>query len=73
MTQSIQFLGSGPFDLPAAQSAKASAGTDAVTLSFRFLMNPSQLGVVRIAVLNSQALELAGAIASAVAKSSKSG
>lgn len=62
MDFSIQFLGSGPFDLPVAQSATAEAGTDAVTVSFRVLVNPSQVGLVRIAVLNSQALELAAAI-----------
>jgi hypothetical protein len=67
MESSVQFLGSGPFDLPVAQSATAEAGSDAVTVSFRVLVNPSQVAVVRIAVLNSQALELAAAIAQAAA------
>jgi hypothetical protein len=71
MTDQVQFLGSGPFDLPVAQRATATVGTDAVTLSFRILINPSQEGVVRIAVLNSQALELAAAIAAAAAKHSE--
>lgn len=62
---SIQFQGSGPFDLPVAQRATASPGKDAVTLSFDILVNPSQREVVRIAVLNSQALELAAEIAKA--------
>ena len=49
MESSVQFLGSGPFDLPVAQSATAEAGSDAVTVSFRVLVNPSQVAVVRIA------------------------
>jgi hypothetical protein len=61
----IQFLGSGPFDLPVAQRATATPGSDAVTLSFRIQENPNRMVVVRIAVLNSQALELAAEIATA--------
>jgi hypothetical protein len=65
MESQIQFLGPGPFDLPVAQSATAAPGTDAVTVIFRVLVNPNQMEAVRIAVLNSQALELAAAIAKA--------
>lgn len=66
MDSAIQFQGAGPFDLPVAQRATADAGTTAVTLSFRVLVDPSRVEVVRIAVLNSQALELAAAILRAV-------
>jgi len=65
MAGTIQFQGPGPFDLPVAQRAAATAGSDAVTLSFRILVTPSQQEVVRIAVLNNQALEFAAAIAKA--------
>ena len=65
MDSAVQFLGSGPFDLPVAQSATAEAGTDAVTVSFRVLVNPSQMVTFRIAVPNSQALQFAEAIARA--------
>jgi hypothetical protein len=54
-----------PFDLPVAQSATAEAGSDAATVSFRVLVNPSQAVTVRIAVPNSLLLELAAAIAAA--------
>jgi hypothetical protein len=65
MESRFQFLGPGLFDLPVAQSATATPGSDAVTVSFRVLVNPSQVAVVRIAVVNSVALELAAAIATA--------
>jgi hypothetical protein len=39
------------------------AGSDGVTLTFRVLVTPSQVEVVRILVPNSQALELAALIA----------
>ena len=66
MKSEIKFCGSGPFDLPTAQEARADSGTDAVTLSFRVLITPNQMGVVRIAVLNNQALEFASQIVAAV-------
>ena len=68
MSSEIQFRGTGPFDLPVAQSSMATEGTNAVTLSFRLLAQPNHLAMVRIAIPNSQALELAAAIAQAVAK-----
>lgn len=61
----IQFQGSGPFDLPVAQRATVTRGSDAVTLSFRIFVNPNQQEVVRIAVLNNQALEFAAEITKA--------
>jgi hypothetical protein len=67
MAGAIQFQGSGPFDLPVAQRATATPGSDAVTLTFHILANPSQMEAVRIAVLNSQALAFAAAIARAAA------
>jgi hypothetical protein len=68
MDSSLQFQGPGPFDLPVAQGARAEAGTDAVTLSFRVLVEPNRMEVVRISVLNSQALELAAEIATAAVR-----
>lgn len=68
MTNDITLHGSGPFDLPVAQQARASAGSDAVTLAFRIADPLSKQPVtVRIAVPNSQALEFAGQIARAAA------
>lgn len=68
MTNEITLYGSGPFDLPLAQQADASAGSDAVTLSFR-IADPrsSHLVTVRIAVPNSEAPEFADQIARASA------
>jgi hypothetical protein len=65
MESSVQFQGPGPFDLPVAQSATAGPGLVAVTVSFLVLVNPSRPEVVRIAVPNSLALELAAAIVQA--------
>jgi hypothetical protein len=56
MTSTIQFQEPGPFGLPVAQSATATAETDTAILTFR-------PGPVRIAVLSNQALDLAGQIA----------
>jgi len=61
----ITLQGDGPFDLPVSQRARADAGSDAVTLTFRVLATPSQPVTVRIAVPNSQALEFASQIAKA--------
>jgi hypothetical protein len=58
----VLFRGPGPFYLPAAQSATAEAGSDAITVSFRVLVNPSQVEVVRIPIVKRQALALAEAI-----------
>lgn len=68
MTNEITLHGSGPFDLPTAQQARASAGVDAVTLAFR-IADPlsNSLVTIRIAVPNNQAQELAGQIATASA------
>lgn len=69
MTNEIALHGSGPFDLPMAQQARASAGSDAVTLAFR-VADPlaSHPVTVRIAVPNSHARELADQIARAAAE-----
>jgi hypothetical protein len=68
MTGALTFSGHGPYDLPVAQLARAESQGDAVSLTFRVLVNPSQMEVVRIAVLNSQALELAAQILEAASK-----
>ena len=62
----ISFEGPGPFDLPVAQAALAAPQGDAVSLSFRVLVDSNRLELVRIAVLNNQALELAAAILAAI-------
>jgi hypothetical protein len=64
----ISLVGSGPFDLPVAQSACAEAGSDAATVSFRVLSDPSHVAVVRIAVPNNLLLEFAAALAAAAPK-----
>lgn len=58
----VEFKGPGPFDLPAAQAARADKQGDRVLLSFRCLVAPNRLELVRISVENSQALDLANRI-----------
>jgi hypothetical protein len=70
MAGKVTFTGEGPFDLPVAQQARCDPGSDAVTLVFRVLVDPSRVELVRIAVLNNQALDLAGEIAQAAATGS---
>ena len=66
MNHKIEFHGLDPFDLPVSHRSRAYPGTDAVTLAF-LILDPrtNQPITVRIAVPNSQALELAGQIATA--------
>ena len=59
---SIPLRGSGPFNLPRAQSAKAHPASDAVMLSLRVLAGPGRVVTVQIEVPNEQALELGAAI-----------
>lgn len=72
MASMIEFHGIGPFDLPIAQSSRAAAGSDAVTLTFSLVIDTSRARnrpeLVRIAVPNNQARELAAAILAAVPK-----
>jgi hypothetical protein len=63
---SIPLRGSGPFNLPIVQSAKAHAGSDAVMLSLRIMAEPGRLVTVQIQIPNNQALQLAAGIARAV-------
>lgn len=67
MESRVVFEGHGPFDLPVAQQVHAEAqGSNSVSLSFRLLVDPSRLEVVRIAVLNNQALELLDQLQAAI-------
>jgi len=59
---SVPLRGSGPFNLPMAQSAEAHAGLDAVMLSLRVLAEPGRVATVKIEIPNEQALELGAAI-----------
>lgn len=52
----ITFDGPGPFDLPTAQQATVYAEGDGVVLSFRVLVNPNRVELVRIALSSNQAL-----------------
>jgi hypothetical protein len=66
MEAEVLFRGPGPYALPVAQSATAVTGTDAVTVIFRVLVNPSQVEAVQVQAPHKLALQLAAAIAHAV-------
>ena len=63
---SVPLRGSGPFNLPIVQSAKAYPGNDAVLLVFRVLAEPDRMVTVQIEIPNGQALKFAATIAHAV-------
>jgi len=63
---SMPLRGSGPFNLPVAQTAKAHADKDAVLLCFRVFTELGRLVTVQIEVPRSQALELASSLAEIV-------
>jgi hypothetical protein len=70
MESKITFSGLGPYDLPASHSSRASPLNETVVLHFRVLIDPTREEVVRIAIPNNQALDLAGQIAKAAAAKS---
>lgn len=67
--RNIRFEGPGPYNLPAAQSVRASRVDNTIVLTFQLLVEPDRIGSVSVAVLDSQAPSLVDQISQAFSES----
>jgi len=67
----VEFVGQAPYALPMTQHTKAIVVGDTVELHIRLLTNPRSLETVIVRLTASQALLLAGQLASESAKAGR--
>lgn len=69
MSDEIQFVGAGPFTLPAAQQARADLTGEGVTLAFRVILpGGTDRAVVYLPATRGVASELLGSLSAAMSQ-----